>query len=66
MPYISGRYAPLRGNNCPWFYGDLCQAMSLAPDLHTEHLSMFTGLLELFLYACADRHQSRWKNAVLF
>lgn len=33
--------------------------MGLASDLHIEHLSMLTGLLEFFLYAYADRDQSR-------
>lgn len=55
MPYVSGRCAPLRENNHPLFCGDLCQAVGLASDLHTEHLSMLTGLLELLLYAYSDR-----------
>lgn len=41
--------------------------MGLASDLHTEHLLMLTGLLELFLYAYADGDQRRWeKEEILF
>lgn len=60
MPDISGRYALLREKNSPWFYGDLCQAVGLASDLHTQLLLMLTGLLEPFLYASADKYLSIW------
>lgn len=62
MPDISGRCALLREKNSPWFYGELCQSMGLASDLHTELLSMLTGLSELFLSAYADKYQRRWEK----
>lgn len=65
MPDISGRCAPLREKNSPWFYGVLLRATGLASYLPI--LLMLKGLAAYFLYAYADKYEGKQeREEILF